>query len=63
MGFIMLVLSFDPTGTSQTLAGQKEPRIYRGFESDWYSNFGKKLCMTLFMSTFATNVSELKKIG
>ena len=62
-GFIMLIISFDPTGTSQRLAGEAEPRTYRGFESDWYAKFGKQLCITLFMSTFATNVGELKTFG
>jgi hypothetical protein len=63
MGLIMLLLSFDPSGTSQTMAGQEEPMIYRGFETAWYEVLGKKLCLTLFMSTFATNVGEIKKIG
>lgn len=63
MGIIMLVLSFDPTGTSQIMAGQQTPIIYNGFENSWYYELGKKLCLTLFMSTFATNAGELKKIG
>lgn len=63
MGIIMLLLAFDPSGTSQKMAGQGEPIIYEGFETSWYSVLGKKLCLTLFMSTFATNVGEVKKIG
>ena len=63
MGIIMLLLAFDPSGTSQKMAGQAEPIIYEGFETSWYSVLGKKLCLTLFMSTFATNVGEVKKIG
>lgn len=63
MGLIMLVLSFDPSGTSQRMAGQPIPVVYEGFENSWYMVHGKKLCLTLFMSTFATNAGEIKKLA
>lgn len=60
MGCIMLFSSFDPTGISQRIAGDDNPTVYTGFSNTWYQVFGKKLCSTLFMSTFATNVPEIK---
>lgn len=59
MGIVMLITSFDPSGTTQSLAGQDEPKIYKGFESSWYASAGKKLCFSLFMSAFATNLGEI----
>jgi hypothetical protein len=62
MGCIMLFSSFDPTGMSQTLSGDKNATVYDGFNHSWYTVFGYKLCSTLFMSTFATNVGEIRNI-
>ena len=63
MGLVVLITSFDPSGVSQQLAGQKEAQIYAGFESSWYSSAGRKLCFSLFMSAFATNLGEVQTLA
>ena len=61
MGCILLLRSFDPSGTMQRISGQKIPIIYDGFSYEWYSEIGLGLCIVMFMSTFATNIAELKQ--
>jgi hypothetical protein len=61
MGCILLFTSFDPTGTSQTISGQDPPIIYDGFSYDWYQDIGKGLCIAIFASAIASNISEIKK--
>jgi hypothetical protein len=62
MGCILLVTSFDPSGTSQKISGQGVPVIYDGFSYDWYQDVGKSLCMAIFASAIASNISEIKKL-
>jgi hypothetical protein len=59
MGCIMLFLSFDPSGLSQTIAGQEDVKIYPGFTYQWYEVIGKQLCIALFVSSISTNISEV----
>ena len=62
MGIILLLLSFDPTGVSQSIAGKKNYYVYQGFENRWYLDQGKGLCLTLLMSAVSTNFPELNKL-
>jgi hypothetical protein len=61
MGCILILISFDPTGISQKIAGQDEPIDYNGFSYIWYENIGKKICIALFASSITTNISEVQK--
>jgi hypothetical protein len=59
MGCIMLFMSFDPSGVSQTIAGQEDIIIYKGFTYPWYEVIGKQLVIALFASSITTNISEV----
>lgn len=62
MSVIILMESFDPTGTAYFLMG-KDPKtavVYDGFNSDWYLTIGKKLCFSIFVTCWIQNVDELK---
>lgn len=59
MGIIMIIIAFDPSGTMQRIAGQKTPKVYQGFENQWYLDQGKGLCLTLLMSAVSTNAPGL----
>lgn len=61
MGLILLITSFDPTRYTSLVKGTKYT-TYDGFESAWYSQQGIKLCMALFLSSFATNFNECQKM-
>ena len=60
MGCIFLFTSFDPSGWSQRMAGQDTPIIYDGFSNSWYNDVGKELCLTIFVSAIASNLSEIQ---
>jgi hypothetical protein len=62
MGVILLIQSFDPSGTSQKISGQDVPIIYDGFSYDWYQDVGKSLCVVIFASAISTNIQEIRKL-
>jgi hypothetical protein len=57
-----LLTSFDPSGFSQKVSGQKTPKIYRGFSFNWYQDVGKGLCLALFASALVSNITEIRKL-
>ena len=61
MGVILLLQSFDPTGLTQKIVGSGSS--YTGFDNGWYMKMGRSLCFTIMMSTFITNVKEIKSVG
>ena len=64
MCIIILMQSFDPTGTAAWLMG-KNPQnavVYGGFTSQWYLSIGKKLCFQIFMTSVISNTKEVKQL-
>ena len=61
MGLILLITSFDPTQFTSLVKGSKSAS-FDSFTSDWYTSEGIKLCMALFLSSFATNWNECQKM-
>ncbi len=61
MGLIILVTSFDTIGIYQTFLGEiaAKKTAYNGFESNWYMEYGNKICISIFMSSFLLNLKEI----
>ncbi len=43
----------------QNLANKKP--AYYGFEPDWYMDYGNKICISIFMSSFLINSKEIQE--
>jgi len=65
MCFIILLQSFDPTGTCLFLMGEDPATatIYEGFTASWYLNVGRTLCFSIFMSSVLSNLGEAKALA
>ena len=63
MALIILLQSFDGLGIQDFLLGIKDPqdahRVYRGFESDWYGKWGKKIGYLIMIASFSSNVWDI----
>jgi hypothetical protein len=60
-GLVFLIISFSKLQSLFPQEEEEEPRqSYNGFESDWYSDVGKILVMTLGLNAFAANVWQFK---
>jgi hypothetical protein len=62
MGLIILVSSFDSVGIYQTLLGDlaSSKPFYNGFEPGWYTEYGNRICISIFMSSIILNVNEIR---
>ena len=40
----------------------KKAIIYNGFDTDWYTHIGRKLCFAIFMSSLLSNSKEVKQL-
>lgn len=56
MGFIILIISFDPTNTFNKLSGNPDEAILNGFEPKWYTQMGQSICSTIFLSAISSNI-------
>ena len=63
MGVIVLITSFDQIGIREMLMGSlvSNSEVYKGFESNWYMDYGNKLCIMIFMSSFMINSADIAK--
>jgi len=61
MGIIILITSFDHLGIKESLLGALSGKnnIYTGFDPNWYMDYGKKICMFIFMSSFVVNSRDI----
>ena len=61
MGIIVLITSFDSIGITQMVLGDLADKhnIYEGFEPNWYMEYGNKICIFIFMSSFVVNSKDL----
>lgn len=61
MGIIILITSFDSIGVRNFLLGEMagKQNIYQGFEPNWYVDYGNKICIFIFMSSFLVNSKDL----
>lgn len=62
MGIIALISSFDRWGITDRLMGGivAKKEYYTDFNSDWYMNIGKKICIFIFTSAFLSNLADLR---
>ncbi len=63
MGLIILVASFDSVGIYATLLGDlnNSKSFYNGFESNWYMDYGNRICISIFMSSIILNANEIRE--
>lgn len=63
MGIIILVTSFDQIGFKATLLGDLAGHynVYMGFDPNWYMEYGNKICVFIFMSSFVVNSKDVIK--
>ena len=61
MGIIVLISSFDSIGLKKMFLGQlsADSQVYEGFEPNWYMDYGKNICIFIFMSSFVVNSRDL----
>lgn len=61
MGIIVLISSFDRFGISDILLGELSANnnTYIGFEPNWYMEYGNKVCIMIFMSSFLVNFKDI----
>ena len=61
MGIIILITSFDNIGIKATLLGDLagEYNVYTGFDPNWYMDYGNKICMFIFISSFVVNSKDV----
>ena len=64
MALIILLQSFDSFGIQNALLGisnedEQSTRVYKGFESDWYSRWGKKIGYLILVASFSSNFFDL----
>jgi hypothetical protein len=65
-GVVITLVSFDPTGLVNSLALKPENvklrrLTFNWFESDWYFDVGKVICIALNMSCFTANLIDILK--
>lgn len=63
MGIIILVTSFDRIGIKAALLGELagQYNVYTGFDPNWYMDYGNKICVFIFMSSFVVNSKDVVK--
>jgi len=61
MGIVILVTSFDNIGIKSTLLGDLagQYNVYTGFDPNWYMDYGNKICVMIFMSSFVVNSKDV----
>lgn len=61
MGIITLITSFDKIGVTEMILGENAEsfNVYDSFTPDWYMDYGKKICLYIFMSSFLINAKDL----
>lgn len=65
MGIIILITSFDRFGIQKSLLGKLAGKfnVYDGFEPNWYVDYGNKICVFIFMSSFVVNSKDIIKFA
>ena len=63
MGIIILITSFDNIGVKAALLGELAGRynVYTSFDPNWYMEYGNKICVFIFMSSFVVNSKDVIK--
>jgi hypothetical protein len=61
MGIIVLITSFDNYNITGMLLGQlsSNNNVYSDFDPNWYMDFGNKICIFIFMSSFLINSKDI----
>ena len=64
MGIIILITSFDQIGIRSSILGSElsgKYNVYTGFDPNWYMDYGNKICMFIFISSFVVNMRDTTK--
>lgn len=61
MGIIVLITSFDRFNLTDKLLGSfsAQNNVYSEFEPNWYMDYGNKICIFIFMSSFLINSKDI----
>lgn len=61
MGIVILLTSFDQIGLSEKLLGDYSGQtdVYNQLEPNWYMDYGNRICVFIFMSSFLINGKDV----
>ena len=60
MGFIILIMAFDPSGIVKKMMDDDTDYIW--FDNNFYTEMGNSLCETILLSVIFTNIGEVKAL-